>query len=189
MKEEFIGEIIEELSYRVLNGMPDLKNKDHLIVLRKILEEKGLSYDSIEIIMNNLRKENKLLTEDNLPVSQSVSNVSYIDYNIGKNNDDKKSDDTGEDEEGEEDSEEMKEESYISTYIFDVDKPGIVETGNRILKSDVIKESKYKCFMTNEVYLETKNGTLVKELDYLDSNNEKEGEEEGENKNEINKGE
>jgi len=55
MNKEFIEEVIKELSYRVSNGLPDLKNNDHLIILREIFEEKGMSYELIEKTMNNLR--------------------------------------------------------------------------------------------------------------------------------------
>ena len=53
MNKEFIDEVITELSYRV--GAPDLKDNNHLIILRTIFEEKGLSYELIEKTMQNLR--------------------------------------------------------------------------------------------------------------------------------------
>ena len=55
MNKEFIDELITDLSYRLLDGTPDLTNNDHLIVLRQVMEEKGLSHELIEKTMKNLR--------------------------------------------------------------------------------------------------------------------------------------
>ena len=38
----------------------------------------------------------------------------------------------------------------------------IIKTGNVVPITDIIKENKFKCFLTNEVYCETENGTLVR---------------------------
>ena len=178
MDKEFIEEIILELSYRVSSGIPDLKNEDHLLFLREILEEKGLSFDVIENVIDNLR-EKRLLTE--LASFGGPTRSFAIDFdgthssgslNFDFKNYDPEIKEPVQDDEAEaedEGDEPVKEESYVPTYIFDADKMEIVETGNIIPKSDVLSENKFKCFMTGEVFLETTNGTLVKELDYLDS--------------------
>jgi len=178
MTKEFIEEIIFELSYRVSNGIPDLKNEDHLYVLREIMEEKGISFDVIESVIDNLR-EKRLLTE--LESFGGPTRSFAIDFDGThssgslnfdfKNYDPEIKEPVQDDEaEAEDDGDEpVKEESYIPTYIFDPDKMGIVETGNSIPKNEVLSENKFKCFMTGEVFLETTNGTLVKELDYLDN--------------------
>ena len=175
MNKEFIEELITELSYRLLNGTPDLTNENHLIVLRQIMEEKGLSYDLIEKTMNNLRTPVKKNPNTTDPIAIAVDfdgehsvqaePQPYINPHQpqDKADQDKLPMDDRDDEERDTPVKEIK------TYVFIADKKEVVETGDQILKSDVIEESKFKCFMTGEVFFETKNGTLVKELDYLDN--------------------
>ena len=72
MNKKFINELITELSYRILNGLPDLTNNDHLIILRRIMEEKGLSYDLIEKTMKNLRT----------PVKKNPNTINPIGFSV-----------------------------------------------------------------------------------------------------------
>lgn len=72
MNKEFIADLITELSYRLVDGLPDLKNDNHLIILRQVMEEKGLSYDLIEKTMNNLRVPVKKNPNSTSPTKFSV---------------------------------------------------------------------------------------------------------------------
>ena len=54
-KERFINEVMLDWSYRVNDGIPDIKNEQHLILLRTVLEEKKMSAEIIDKVLENIR--------------------------------------------------------------------------------------------------------------------------------------
>lgn len=70
---DFIDELITELAYRLDSGIPDLKNKQHLLVLSEILVEWGMSELESSLL--------PILTEDEPPVkSKEDKNYSHKAY-------------------------------------------------------------------------------------------------------------
>jgi len=53
-KSKYINNILEELSYRVDNGIPNFSNKEHLSILIQILKENQWSNSAIQMIVRNL---------------------------------------------------------------------------------------------------------------------------------------
>ena len=56
---KLINEIISEWSYRVNDGMPDVKNQAHLKQLGDVLREMGLYHIKDELIENLLTEKSK----------------------------------------------------------------------------------------------------------------------------------
>lgn len=173
-KNKLLDEIMIDWEYKVSNGMPDINNSEHRMILKDVLKEHGLTQREIGMIIQNLTGEKQLLIETD-PLSSITSTAFigrdkthvtgsghqvYIDPYQVQNMLPKQ--DT------EEEEEELKDDGQdttIESYYFDQDHMKIMKTGNSISIEDILTENKFKCFMTGEIYYETKGGTLVKEAD------------------------
>jgi len=178
-KKNFIDDVMEEWSYRICDGIIDMTNYNHRQTLKTILKEHDVPNEAIQLIFLNLTSGKQLMHEVNL--SESITSTGLIyrgkTHVTGSAHQDYIDpyqvqnmlpvQDNEEDEEALKDDGQTVESTLMESYMFDQDQMAIVKTGNLIPIDDVLTENKFKCFMTGEIYCETKNGTLVKENDLI----------------------
>jgi len=176
-KTKLIDDIMSDWSYRVSDGKPDVNNYEHRVILKNILKEQDVPNDAITMIIQNLAYEKQILQE--VDSMRSITGTAI--YNRGKTHmtgsgystyyDPSQMQNILPTQDSEEEEEELEDDGQsttaIETYKFDKEQMMIVETGDTISIDDVLVENKFKCFMTGEVYCETKNGMLVKENDII----------------------
>jgi len=177
-KKELLDKVMRDWSFRV-DGTPDIQNYEHRTILRKILKEHGIPIEAINMIVQNVAYEKQLLVETDFPPINTITSSGFYgrDKSHSTGSEPQKIidpyqtqnvqpiQDPNKDDEEEENQDEFTDNPKFESYIFDKAQMKIIKTENLISLGDIIIENKFKCFMTGEVFCETKDGTLVKEND------------------------
>jgi|TARA_Y100000310_G_scaffold343770_1_gene452934 hypothetical protein len=79
-----INKIVKEWSYRVHDGMPDIKNSLHMVQLRELLREYKITEHVIDMLINNLSGEKKknILKKEILKEARSIASAGDIEWCI-----------------------------------------------------------------------------------------------------------
>ena len=75
-----INQIVKEWSYRVHDGMPDIKNSLHMVQLRELLREYKITENVIDMLINNLQ---------DFPKKQIINEATKLETFLEKNSDKK----------------------------------------------------------------------------------------------------
>lgn len=151
-KDSFIKDVVLDWSYKIDNGQPDVKNEYHLQILYNILEKKNIPTEVIKELLNNLRghKDESITQTDRFYQDSGLhSTGSYYEPSLEKNE--------------------------IKSYYYDPDWNKVVEGNGYVSSGDIIVENEFICPESNDVFLETKKGTLARKSD-IDTENEKNNE-------------
>lgn len=144
-KDNFIKQLVVDWSYKVSNGRPDVTNEYHLQILQNILEKKKIPTKVVIEIMNNLRgyrDESITQTDAFCQTNRTMTTGStYYEPNLEKNE--------------------------VKSYYYDHDWEKVMECGHNTNIENVLNDKKVICPKTNEIFLETINGTLVKEQNII----------------------
>ena len=186
---DLIKDIVSEWSMKLYNGTPDIHDSGHLLILHDILNKRKLPEEAVSMIIDGLRQLNEFpdtMTNQgdtgvptstldygkthtkSLTYSTSSTSVGAMDFI-----DPIQPQDTYQKLHPEEDDDPYADDDEVDEVVefkFDPDLLKIVETGNMIPLMEVLMDEKFKCFMTGEVYCETKDGGLVKETDIVKKN-------------------